>query len=315
MMMLSNYEIKIRFNSKAELPQWKGSTFRGALGQCLRRSCCINLDLNCKFCLLRSKCAYYYIYETSPQSSSTVLRKLQDVPRPFVLEPPNVAKTEFTAGEEVEMNLILFGRGNDYLPYFIVALRNLGEIGIGKKRRFKYGRFTIDSIYVTNLKGRDCIYNNDGFVYNKQRTMGLNDFYENREVDCVKVVFTTPTQLKSGGEYISELDFYTLMRSLLWRYSAIAYFHCGETISEEFVNKILENADKVELESYKINIIEELERYSTRRGKMKMPLSFVGEFCYRGKIDRESLALLKLGQYLHIGKMTPFGCGKYEVII
>jgi hypothetical protein len=313
-MMLSSYEIKIKFQSKAELPQWKGSTFRGALGHCLRRASCINLDLNCRLCSLRNKCAYYYIYETSPQSSSAVLRKLQDIPRPFVLEPPNVAKTEFAAGDEVAMHLILFGRGIDYLPYFIVALRNLGEAGIGGKRKLGYGKFSIDSIYVFNLNGRDCIYTKEGFIYNKQRKIELKDFYRDREVEQVKVIFTTPTQLKSSGEYTFELDFYTLMRSLLWRYSAIAYFHCGETISEGYVNKILESAGKVELESYKINIIEELERYSIRRGKMKMPPSFVGEFCYRGKIDRETLALLKFGQYLHVGKMTPFGCGKYKVI-
>ncbi len=314
-MMLSDYEIKIKFKSKAELPQWKGSTFRGALGHHLRKACCTNPDQECRLCPLREKCAYYYLFETSPQSSSAILRKLQDIPRPFVLEPPNVAKTEFIVGEEVAMHLILFGKGIDYLPYFIVALKTLGESGIGKERRRGYGKFSIICIDVVDLTGRDCIYTSDGFIYNRQRRLGLKDFYESIDADFVKVVFTSPTQIKSGGEYITELDFYTLMRSLLWRYSAIAYFHCGETVGEEYINKILDNAKSVELESYKVNIVEELERYSMRKGKMKMPPSFVGEFCYRGKIDRESLALLKLGQYLHVGKMTPFGCGKYEVIV
>ncbi|MCE8429907.1 MAG: CRISPR system precrRNA processing endoribonuclease RAMP protein Cas6 [Candidatus Methanoperedens sp.] len=46
--------------------------------------------------------------------------------------------------------------------------------------------------------------------------------------------------------------------------------------------------------------------------KLKMG-GFLGEITFEGDLN-EFMPFLKLGEYLHIGKGTVFGLGKYEII-
>jgi CRISPR/Cas system endoribonuclease Cas6 (RAMP superfamily) len=53
------------------------------------------------------------------------------------------------------------------------------------------------------------------------------------------------------------------------------------------------------------------ERHSTLKGKMKFG-GLIGSITYEGKFDK-FLLLLKLGKFIHIGKNTTFGLGKYKI--
>lgn len=117
------------------LPPYKGSTLRGGFGSAFRRISCSMRDAECRSCLLRTSCPYAYIFETAPPPGSEALRNYENIPRPFVLEPPLESKTLYKPGERVDFNLILIGRAIGYLPYFIVAFRELGETGIGRMRK------------------------------------------------------------------------------------------------------------------------------------------------------------------------------------
>ncbi|MCL0107358.1 hypothetical protein M1N63_02925 [Thermodesulfovibrionales bacterium] len=74
---------------------------------------------HCYTCTLSEKCAYAYIFETSPAKSSEKLKNLREIPRPFVIEPPPETKMVYNQGETLQFNLILIGKAIDYLPYFI----------------------------------------------------------------------------------------------------------------------------------------------------------------------------------------------------
>ncbi|MBW2328572.1 MAG: hypothetical protein JRF04_02970 [Deltaproteobacteria bacterium] len=58
------YTFHCRFTSKARLPDYLGSTLRGALGWALKKTSCALRRQQCPTCLLREQCAYAWIFET-----------------------------------------------------------------------------------------------------------------------------------------------------------------------------------------------------------------------------------------------------------
>lgn len=90
---------------------------------------------DCRDCLLKDKCIYCYIFESSPSLDAQKLKKIAEIPRPFVIEPPIEAKNVYHRGETVAFNLVLIGKAVEYLPYFIFTFKELGNIGIGRGQR------------------------------------------------------------------------------------------------------------------------------------------------------------------------------------
>lgn len=142
---VARYEFVIEARGPLFLPPYKGSTFRGGFGTAFKNVSCSDRRNECRKCLLRHACPYAYIFETAPPEGSEALTKFEQVPHPFVLEPPLTQKQEFAPGDEFTLGLVLIGRGIEFLPYFIVAFQEFGKTGIGRGR----GRFNLARAYTT----------------------------------------------------------------------------------------------------------------------------------------------------------------------
>ncbi|MGQ9800144.1 MAG: hypothetical protein ACUVRL_00530 [Candidatus Saccharicenans sp.] len=154
---LAKYEFLIVPEDILELPSYKGSTFRGGFGSVFRNICCLDKkNVSCKACLLKDKCPYSYIFETSPYPDSAFLKNLDDIPRPFIIEPPLDNRSVFTSQDSITFSLTLIGRAVDYLPYFVVTFKELGKVGIGKGK----GKFKLEEIRAICVKSgeRKVIY-------------------------------------------------------------------------------------------------------------------------------------------------------------
>jgi CRISPR/Cas system endoribonuclease Cas6 (RAMP superfamily) len=120
----------------------------------------------------------------------------------------------------------------------------------------------------------------------------------------------TPTRLKHAGRYVTEPQFHVLIRALLRRVSALAYFHCGKPWNADY-QQIVAMAQEVELVENQTRWIENHRR--SRRQRRDMSLSgLVGTVTYRGNL-RPFRALLRLGSLIHVGKACVFGNGWYRV--
>lgn len=127
----------------------------------------------------------------------------------------------------------------------------------------------------------------------------------------VTVRFLTPTRVKYQGHYVSRPEFHVLIRNILRRVSSLYYFHCGERWEYDYQGTI-ERAKEVEMARAETGWVD-WGRYSKRQ-EMKMKLGgFMGEVSYRGELA-PFMALLLLGQLVHVGKACVFGHGKYEII-
>ena len=139
--------LQIRLVLRAEdpliLPTYKGATLRDGFGVAFKDAVCVGEHRACERCLLRSRCAYPYVFDTPILERTTRLRKYPAAPHLFVFLPPPEEKTQYRAGETLTFDLTLIGKGAGYLPSFIYAFERLGRHrGLGKGR----GRFSVEAV-------------------------------------------------------------------------------------------------------------------------------------------------------------------------
>lgn len=295
------------------LPPYKGSTLRGGFGTAFRRIACARGKEDCKQCILQASCPYAYIFETAPPQGSQALSKYESIPRPFVLEPPLEQKTLYAPGEKLLFGLVLAGRAIQYLPYFILAFKELGELGIGKGRN-PY-RLT-GMVGVDPLHGKEEeVYSADsGKVYNRDLSVSgemLKDAVRAMSGEQVVLDFQTMTRIKFEDSFVRYIEFHMLARSLLRRLSALSYFHHGEEWQAGFP-ELIGRAEHVTRTADHTRWVD-WERYSRRQDARMRLGGVVGRVTYRGDLT-EFLPMLKLGEIVHVGKACTFGMGKYRVL-
>jgi hypothetical protein len=216
----------------------KSNTLRGAFGMAFRRLVCIPQCREARLCPLGQACPYRIIFEPSPPPGADRLSKNQDIPRPFIFRPPldvtpnvaptvapNVApglspessalkggstKTTYSPGEAFDFTLILLGKAVDFLPYFILAFREVASEGIGLNRA-KCTLEKVEQIDVSEFEARGS-----GFGI---RDSGSGDAIRNPEsgipcpeprvpIPAAALIYTAADQLfrtptaKTLGDYV-----------------------------------------------------------------------------------------------------------------
>jgi hypothetical protein len=170
--MLGNFSCgRYRFVLQADTPlrlnAFAGSTLRDGFGHVFKRIVCTWPPGDCPRCLLKTTCSYPYIFETAPPPGATKLRLIDQIPRPFIIEPPSADfspsglnpmnratprklsagnhgsaavtgrpssadnRKLYGPGERFDFDLVLVGRAIDYLPYFLFTFIELGRTGLG----------------------------------------------------------------------------------------------------------------------------------------------------------------------------------------
>lgn len=311
---IGKYRLTLEAQEQLGLPRYKGSTLRGGFGAVFRRITCAQRQVNdCHTCLLRANCPYAYIFETPLPEDAEVLSLRKDIPRPFVIEPPLDGKRVYEPGELLEFGLVLIGRAINYLPYFVVVFRELGDTGLGAGR----GRYNLREVLaVQPLDGtEESVYSGQGgVVRNRDLAVRYREMQEEAQrlnPNQVMLHFLTPTRLKHQGRYVSRPEFHVVFRTLLRRLSSLYYFHCGERWETDY-RGLIEAARRVRLVKDNTEWAD-WRRYS-RRQRQEMNLGgFVGEALYEGQLD-SFLPLLVVGQLVHVGKACVFGNGQYRIV-
>jgi hypothetical protein len=296
-----------------DMPPYKGSTLRGGFGSAFRKIVCTGHQKQCKGCLLIPSCPYAYVFETAPVPGGKALRNYDDVPRPFIFEPPLTRKTCYESGEMLVFNLILIGKAIDYLPYFLVAFQELGRMGIGRGRK----PFTLEKVEAAHpITGEkklifDCT---EGKIYNLDLAVSGIEIMETEEPqnDKLTVLYETMTRIKHNGHFAYPLEFHILVRGLLRRISSFYVFHHGEEWNVDY-SGIIHQAQSVERIEDTTQWVD-WERYSNRQQTRMNLGGVVGEVTYHGDIAPFG-PILKLGEIVHVGKACTFGMGKFRLAV
>ena len=321
------------------LPQYKGSTFRGAFGTVFRRVVCINKKSDCIDCFLKEKCIYSYIFETPLPKNSEYQKNNSYVPHPFIIDPPLENKEIYHKGEAISFNLTLINKAINYLPYIIFTFKEMGENGIGKGR----GKYFLKAVKNCNDNDNgiemcrtghkdhkiDKVNGKDNHLIYDGESKTLQDNYiiltgedilakaDNRLVNnTLTIEFITPTRIKYNGKLISTIEFYIFIKNLLRRISALSYFHSEEQLDLDY-RDLIEKAKNIKVNQSELHWYD-WTRYSARQD-FKMSLGgFKGKITFIGAENsppiKDFLPLVILGEYVHIGRGTSFGLGKYKIL-
>jgi len=299
------FEFRIRAATELDLPPYKGSTFRGALGHALRKlSCRCGEDAE-------HTCAYGYLMESSALHAEKT--EAQSPPHPLILEPVLDHKQIYTAGEEMFFKSVLIGNAIDYLTYMVLAVHRMGETGVGRGR----GEFILKSVEAWNLVGKETMYSADEPLLSTSPPRITWRDIEDRassegHVESVTLRFVTPLRFKSQGKLTgtAEMGFVPFMRNLLGRIARLGRYYCGW--DERFDYRELVNmAEDVRVEDSDLRW-RDWERYSSRQQTRMKLGGLLGYITFAGNLTL-FLPYLMLGSHIHVGKNTVFGLGKYEV--
>jgi CRISPR-associated endoribonuclease Cas6 len=286
----------------------KGNVLRGAFGTIFKRICCGSICTRCAESPLRTHCAYAAIFEPSPPPGSERLRNLQDIPRPFVFRPPTDGKGRYERGEIFEFELLLFGSAVEYLAYFIVAFRELGESGFGVGR----GRCRLKLVCAQAEDGREQeIYSHETQCVRPLSTVLRASALMNApaRTSKIRIDYLTPTEIKYEGLAIRSPDFHHLVKRLRDRINAIGWFYQGRLLHMDYAafGKRAEG-----IQTVKSNIVwTDRERLSSRTHNRHPIGGFVGHAEYAGDLS-EFIPLLRVGQFTHAGKHAVWGNGRFE---
>ena len=313
---IARYKLTLNFLEKAILPPYKGSTLRGSFGTNFRRICCLQRKKDCIDCLLKQKCPFIYIFNSSPPPDTEKLRRYDNIPRPFLILPPLDKKQEYSPGEKLTFQLTLIGEAINYLPYFILTFKEMGKSGLGKKINGKRGTFELIRVDTLSFPDDealkiyssfdDLIHNIDAKIYHSQ----IMERVKKMDREKVKIIFTTPLRLRYERNYIRYPEFHHLIKALLGRLSSLSYFYCGEELKIDF-KRFTQDAQKVKLVSCNYSW-QDWWRYSSRQ-KVRIALGgVVGEATFAGELE-SFLPLLTWGELVNIGKGTTFGLGRYKI--
>jgi CRISPR-associated endoribonuclease Cas6 len=306
------YLHKYRFNLVAVedivLPEYKGFALRGMLGHTLRKILCVSKQKDCAGCLLGSRCVYHYLFETAPSERQPQGRMFRDYPRPYVITPPLAPEREIKRKKTLSFDLVLIGRANDYLPYVIFAFEEMGRRGIGKDK----GRFIIKGIESLDYKGMSTVVYANQVITDAGPSITFADLNGDvPDVTELTIDFETPARIEVKNHLVNKPpSFRILMEALTRRAMLLNYYHCGGVFDAGFTGG-LEGCDALQIRASRITWVD-LERYSSRQKTGMFQGGIKGQVTYSGALA-QYIPLLRLGEFIHVGKSTTFGLGKYRL--
>jgi hypothetical protein len=304
-MLFGEYHFHAILEDDALLPPFKGSTFRGVFGRALKEVVCALKRQECENCLLRQQCIYTQVFETPPKSSS-----LPSPPHPFVIEPPLSSQTHFATGESFDFTLLLFGKANQFLPYFVYAFEQMGRIGIGRQVQGRRARFRLLTV---SSPTAGLLYSHEDKTLVSGGIIDLNldgSSPAAQSIGELTSTLLTPLRLKFLNHLQAELPFHVLVRACLRRVSLL--FNCfGDGEPRLDYKGLIARAQEVQILRSSLHWFD-WPRYSQRQDTAMLMGGLMGSITYRGNLG-EYAPLLLFAEKVHLGKATTFGLGKIRL--
>ncbi len=306
------WPVRYRFRFLQEepvlLPRYPGFAWRGMLGHGLRRVACIMGRIRCEGCAMQADCAYSRLFE--PGDGPGGEKRYRRRPPPYLLEVEPLADRRQEAGASLWLGITLLDPARD-LPFVIQALRR----GKWHGGRSGEARFRLEEVLqesrpgsgewkaVWSLSGEGAGPPGAGSVRLPPPPPGR-----------ATVELLTPLRMKRRGRLVrpdrfTEEDFFIQ----LWRRVHELNHHYGGLEPGLQLSCPRERPRAVPVPEGTVRW-QEWTRYSSRqRCHMKMG-GLVGRWEPGGQVLKDWWPLLWYGQWVHLGKATSMGFGRYRLV-
>jgi CRISPR-associated endoribonuclease Cas6 len=301
---ISKYKIVLRLKESVTFFGYKGMAFRSGFSRVFKKVSCIAKKKICDTCDFKASCVYSLLFEAKVSKKEYRRLGFTEPPRPFVLEPLADEKNVYQPYENFEFYILIFGNSIHFLPYLVLTFNELGKKGFGETKA------KCELVTVETIDGKPIYDVQTQTFYNYDSTIKLS-FEEIKEVNEIKIRFISPTRIKTENDK-KEISFQTLISSLLRRFSGLLAFYTNKNVDWDY-DEIVKEAGKVSIKFSGLKYVE-VERYLTQQNKVVKLYGLVGETIYQGEITK-FYPLLKIGEFIHVGKNTTFGLGKYEIVL
>lgn len=297
---IARYRFVIRITRALHSPPYIGSALRGAFGHALRRAAVPRghkIDP-----LLLQHSPYIHIFETPPRPDIG-LANPATIPNPYIIEPARIDdRRTYEPGEHYHFDMVLLGQARHHLPLISYAWQQAfaSEEGIAQ------GQGELIDIAVENGHHWYSIYDGSRIEeHTNQLTLPQT------LPTSATLHISTPLRLQHNGTALgaSKLTAQTLLTHLLRRLSLVSQIHLNHTPQADYAALKTRAA---QVHSEKRLTWYDWQRYSNRQ-QQSMHLGGVIGTWHLNHLTSEHALALHLGQWLHIGKNTTFGLGRYTL--
>lgn len=293
---------RIRVEQPLRLPEYAGSMLRGAFGHALRQIACVTRQKTCVDCPLQSSCAYKYLFETPVPESATVLRRYPVAPTPFVIEAPFRAPP-VSAGDTFIFSMVLIGKARLSLPLITLSWQRACATGFGAHK--------VPAVLEACMEEGDRQWRTPGEPFAAQEsTLSIPPLPQ----QDLTLRFLTPFRGKHDGKITSaaQLQFQDFFSHLQRRFGLLQSFHGLGNAWNWNYGAALQMAAGIQWEPLDAHWMD-WRRYSSRQDQEMQLGGVIGGYRLPGANLAPLWPLLYLGQWIHAGKNTSFGLGRYEL--
>lgn len=329
MLTIHCLEIVAEAKTPISLDKYCGSALRGAFFRAIWGRFCTNRESpTCRECPLIMACPVASLVAPLRDEATNG----HDVPRPYIITPPDKESNRYEQGENFIFGLSLVGTSTNLFPYVIRSFQEMEKATIGhplSELRGRRGQFRILEIRAYHpLTGeRQVLWQKVDIRPQKpQLCVTSTDITRHAQElpdDKVSINFLSPTRLISEEKLVKSPGFRILALRLAERLRALQ-----NAYSNAIADKGAENSETLpnyrdwhkQIDKYAsaIHLIndethwEDIKSYSGPQRKITPIGGFVGKASYSGDLThlRE---LLLWGEILHVGKNVVKGNGMYHI--
>lgn len=308
--------VRVRFEAtvtnEGVLPRFWGPTLRGGLGLAFRSLVCVTHMDECAPCLLRFQCPYPRFFEPSAPPDHPFAARLKEMPRPFALQvsPPSNNPQPFAVGDRLVFGFTIWHQPAFFLPYLIVAAQRALTKGLGRKVTAQLNRV----VAIAEDGQETVIYTADKRTVATELPTCLIDrlfTVPPQPVATLTVRFLTPLRIDLKGKLQNPVSFEALVRAAYQRAQALFWAYEGKDLPWD-KQALFALAERTVLVGSEQEWLD-LTRYSRRQETQLKIGGVMGWLQVEGDDLRPVLPLLRLMEWVQVGKLATMGLGQIAV--
>jgi len=314
---IARYRLTARVQQPLPLPDYAGSLLRGQFGAALRHVACMTRQPTCPGCPLIPTCPYTRIFEAPPPpKGSHALQDFNQIPNPYIIEPPTPGARVVNAGERFDFHIVLIGHAIDQLALIVYALQRALAHGL-TRQRVPADLLQVD--WVDPFGQAHPIWHIDQptlLAHPAQLEPGaVNTSATVQKLQKITLHIQTPLRLQSQGKPlgVGQLTPRALVSAVTRRTALLLEFHAGQNGWGEAARRIAQLSQNL-TDSQDLHWFD-WTRYSSRQQQEMTLGGVLGSWTLHGPAETlaEIAPWLWLGQWLHVGKNASMGMGGYTL--